>query len=242
MRRKLLVFSAKFSSVTAMASGSLAIMLDRRNRWEQSITLELFNGVKDIFRNHLPVEATRKQDFKLQVGATTPVALYEFELRELFVEATVKSGCKWWCRESNRSIATERVSPSLWSTRFVCRHSGNDYEKKATDNSRTTRHILRCSCPASCRMKAISVRIHGRFWSLCSHIVRLIAPIEDTDIWFFVTRQHLLNLENCATMFTGHVLRPGFLCGESTCQIACVSLSSTMRLQHKQCFVHPYTT
>ena len=47
LRRKLLVFSAKFSSVTAMASGSLAIMLDRRNRWEQSITLELFNGVKD---------------------------------------------------------------------------------------------------------------------------------------------------------------------------------------------------
>ena len=49
-----------------MASGALEILLDRRNRWEQSIALELFNGVKDIFRNHLPVEATRKQDFKLQ--------------------------------------------------------------------------------------------------------------------------------------------------------------------------------
>ena len=81
-----------------MASGALEILLDRRNRWEQSITLELFNGVKDIFRNSLPVEATRKQNFVLTPGATTPVALYEFELRELFVEATVKSGCKWWCR------------------------------------------------------------------------------------------------------------------------------------------------
>ena len=64
-----------------MASGTLGIMLDRRNRWEQCITLELFNGVKDIFRNHLPVEATRKQNFKLSPGAITPVSLYEFELR-----------------------------------------------------------------------------------------------------------------------------------------------------------------
>ena len=163
MRRKLLIFSAKFSSVTAMASGTLEILLDRRNRWQQSITLELFNGVKDIFSNFLPVEATRKQNFVLEQGASTPVALYEFELRELFVEATVKSGCKWWCRHSERSTASARVTRSLWSTRFVCRHSGKDYEKQAKDNSRTSRHILRCSCPASCSMKAISVRIHGVF-------------------------------------------------------------------------------
>jgi hypothetical protein len=79
-------------------------MLDRRNRWEQCITLELFNGVKDIFRNHLPVEATRKQNFKLSAGAITPVSLYEFELRELFAEATVKSGCKWWKRTSDPMV------------------------------------------------------------------------------------------------------------------------------------------
>jgi hypothetical protein len=145
-----------------MASGTLAIMLDRRNRWEQCITLELFNGVKDIFRNHLPVEATRKQNFKLSPGAITPVSLYEFELRELFAEATVKSGCKWWKRTSDPSYAQRKVMSHLWSIRFVCRHSGDHYEKKAKDNSRITRHILRCSCPASCTMKAISVRIHVR--------------------------------------------------------------------------------
>jgi len=145
-----------------MASGTLGIMLDRRNRWEQCITLELFNGVKDIFRNHLPVEATRKQNFKLSAGAITPVSLYEFELRELFAEATVKSGCKWWKRTSDPSCAQRKVMSHLWSIRFVCRHSGDHYEKKAKDNSRNTRHILRCSCPASCTMKAISVRIHVR--------------------------------------------------------------------------------
>ena len=76
---------------SSMASGTLEIMLDRRNSWAQSITLELFNGVKDIFRNHLPVETTRKQPFVLSQDAVTPVSLFEFELRELFVEATVKS-------------------------------------------------------------------------------------------------------------------------------------------------------
>ena len=228
-----------------MASGALEILLDRRNRWEQRITLELFNGVKDIFRDHLPVEATRKQNFVLSQGATTPVALYEFELRELFVEATVKSGCKWWCRSSECSTASERVSRSLWSTRFVCRHSGNDYEKQAKDNSRNTRHIVMCSCPASCIMKAILVRFHGCFRSICSHIVRWITPTEDTDIWFFVVPLklvNLLNLENCATTFIGHVPRPVCLSVESTCQIACVCLSSTMSLKHKQCLAHPYPT
>ncbi len=66
-----MIFSAKFSSVTAMASGTLEILLDRRNRWQQSISLELFNGVKDIFSNCLPVEATRKQNFVLEQGAST---------------------------------------------------------------------------------------------------------------------------------------------------------------------------
>jgi hypothetical protein len=225
-----------------MASGALEILLDRRNRWQQSITLELFNGVKDVFRDSLPVEAIRKQNFVLELGATTPVALYEFELRELFAEATMKSGCKWWCRHSRGSLARERVHRSLWATSFVCRHSGEHYEKQAKDNSRTTRHILRCSCPAFCTLKAISVRIHGRFWSVCLHIVRLMAPTEDTDIWFFVNPLHPFNLENCATMFIWPVLRPDFVREESTYQIACVCLSSIMRVKHKQCLAHPSPT
>ena len=90
----------------------------------------------------------------------TPVPLYEFELRELFVEATVKSGCKWWCRKSQPSRASKRLTAYLWATSFVCRHSGNDYKKQTKDNSRTSRHILQCGCRASCKMKAISVRMN----------------------------------------------------------------------------------
>jgi hypothetical protein len=95
---------------------SLEILLDRRNRWEQVISLELFTGVKDIFRDQLPQEASRKQNFMLTLGSVTPVPLFEFELKELFVEATVKSGCKWWLHNSRPSHATVQVRRSFWFT------------------------------------------------------------------------------------------------------------------------------
>ena len=142
---------------TTMAT--LEVLLDRRNRWQQDITLKVFRGVKDIFRNSLPQETSHMQDFKLTLGAVSPVPLYEFELRELFIEATVQSGCKWWCRNSRASVATVNLPRCLWSTSFLCRHHETDYQKRPSDNSRSSRHIVRCSCPASCLMKAISVTI-----------------------------------------------------------------------------------
>ncbi len=139
---------------------TLELLLDRRNRWHQGINLEVFSGVKDIFRNHLPTLASHKEHFMLTEGAEIPVPLFEFELQELFSEATVKSGCKWWCENSRPSVAVQRTVKSLCTARFHCRHAGDHYEKKATNNSRASRHILRCACPASCVMKAISVRFH----------------------------------------------------------------------------------
>jgi hypothetical protein len=138
---------------------TLDVLLDRRNCWEQSINLQVFRDAKDIFLNQLPQAASLKQDFIVEPGAVTPVPLFEFELRELFIEATVKSGSKWWVRESRPSRAKKNMSRSLWSTRFVCRHcEEKDYEKQAKDNSRVSRHLVRCGCLASCKMKAISVR------------------------------------------------------------------------------------
>ena len=143
-------------SVSNMAT--LDVLLDRRNCWTQSINLQVFRDAKDIFLNQLPQVASCKQDFTVEPGAVSPVPLFEFELRELFIEATVKSGCKWWCRESRPSRADRNVSRSLWSTRFVCRHSGKEYQKHQKDNSRVSRHLIQCGCLASCKMKAISVR------------------------------------------------------------------------------------
>ena len=70
---------------------TLDVLLDRRNCWKQSINLQVFRDAKDIFLNQLPQEASRKQNFIVEPGAVTPVP---FELRELFIEATVKSGSK----------------------------------------------------------------------------------------------------------------------------------------------------
>jgi hypothetical protein len=106
------------------------------------------------------------------LGAISPVPLYEFELRELFIAASVQSGCKWWTRYSRASEATVNVRQCLWSTRFVCRHYEGEYQKHPSDNSRASRQILRCSCPASSLMKAISVTILATSSSFCSHSSR----------------------------------------------------------------------
>ncbi len=147
---------------------TLELLLDRRNRWQQDMNLKVFRCAKDIFRDSLPQDTSHQQDFKLTLGAVSPVPLYEFELRELFNEASVQSGCKWWLRYSRASEATVNSSRCLWSTRFVCRHYESEYQKRPSNNSRVSRHILRCSCPASCLMRAISVRILAVFSSFCS--------------------------------------------------------------------------
>jgi hypothetical protein len=59
--------------------------------------------LKGIFRDSISVYASEKLGFS--PGAVSPVPFYEFELRELFVVATVKSGSKWWRRKSEPSLA-----------------------------------------------------------------------------------------------------------------------------------------
>jgi hypothetical protein len=49
--------------VAAVFMAQLQLLLDQRNCWQQSIKLELFQGSKDIFRDSVPVDASRKQEF-----------------------------------------------------------------------------------------------------------------------------------------------------------------------------------
>ena len=65
-------------------AASLNELLAARNSWSQVITLELFEGQKNIFGDSFPVEASRRKDFAVTAGAVSPVSLYEFEVRELF--------------------------------------------------------------------------------------------------------------------------------------------------------------
>ena len=127
---------------------TLEQLLANRNTWSQSINLEVFNDHKDIFRDSVPLEKGRRVHFPLTTGADIPVALFEFELHALFHEATVTSGCKWWSRKSKPSRATVNFSASLHTMSFSCRHYEKSYTKKEVDNSRTSRHLLRCGCTA----------------------------------------------------------------------------------------------
>ena len=143
-------------------AATLEQLLANRNTWSQSINLEVFNGHKDIFRDNVPLEKGRRVYFPLTTGVEIPVALYEFELHASFQEATGISGCKWWRRKSQPSRAVVNYSRSLHTMSFSCRHYEQKYTKQEVDNSRTSRHILRCGCTAACTMKAISVRTFMR--------------------------------------------------------------------------------
>jgi len=138
-------------------AATLRQLMDNRNSWSQTIKLELFENQKSIFGDSL--EASRKKDFHVISGATTPVPLYEFELRELFVEATTKSGCRWWCRSTVPSKASKRVRQTLWSVNMLCRHYEKEYDKHAVDDTRNSRCLVRCSCPAFCKLGAVQVQI-----------------------------------------------------------------------------------
>ena len=147
-----------FKLIPWTMAATLEQLLANRNNWRQDIQLEVFHGQKYIFRNNVPAEKDRQVFFPLTRGGEIPVPLFEFELRALFEEATVKSGCKWWCRRSRPSEATERVARSLHTMSFVCRHYETSFKKQEKDDSRTTQHIIRCGCPAACTIKADSVR------------------------------------------------------------------------------------
>jgi hypothetical protein len=140
-------------------AATLRQLLDNRNSWAQTIQLELFENRKNIFGDSFPLEASRKQAFHVLSGVTTPVPLYDFELRELFAEATMKSGCRWWLRRSEASTATRRVRAALWSVDMSCRHFEESYDKKGVNDTRASRHLVRCSCPAFCHLRAVQVWI-----------------------------------------------------------------------------------
>ena len=148
----------EFGLVQLKMAATLEELLAKRNSWSQDIKLEFSAGQKDIFRGSVPPEASSKETFPLLAGVETPFSLFEFELRSVFEEATVKSGCKWWCRRSRPTVAKQNVPHSLHTVGFVCRHYETSYSKQEKDNTRTTRHIIRCGCQAGCTMKAVSVR------------------------------------------------------------------------------------
>ena len=159
VQRRCFLKTDEFWPVLLMMAATLEELLANRNSWSQDIKLEFSQGQKDIFRGSVPVEASSKEIFPLKLGAETPFSLFAFELRSVFEEATVKSGCKWWCRWSRPTVAKQNIPKSLCSVGFVCRHYETSYSKQEKDNTRTTRHLLRCGCQAQCTMKAVSVRM-----------------------------------------------------------------------------------
>ena len=122
---------------------ALEDLLAKRNCWMQTIHLELITGQpRDVF-DISPAPAKDKQLFNVDVGAALSVSLFEFELREMFVQATTKSGCRWWVH-SKASKATKRFRNSLWNLQFFCRHHGVHWPTFIANEAKAGGNVNKC--------------------------------------------------------------------------------------------------
>ena len=87
-------------------------------------------------------------------GLVLPKALFKFQLQQAVFEGTCNTGVRWWFDKVAFPVGAERQSSVDMSVRFICRHARLSYRKKATDDSRKSKHTSCVNCQAS-------VRFHG---------------------------------------------------------------------------------
>jgi hypothetical protein len=128
-----------------MDSGPVLTIADLRQAsnttWCQDVELSI------AFRRGEPLKVLLVPDLVL------PKALFKFQLQQAVFEGTCNTGVRWWCEKVAFPEGTERKSSFDMSVRFSCRHARHAYRKRATDDSRKSKHTSCVNCPASVRFR-----------------------------------------------------------------------------------------
>ena len=128
-----------------MDSGPVLTIADLRQAsnttWCQDVELSI------AFRRGEPLKVRLEPDLVL------PKALFKFQLQQAVFEGTCYTGVRWWCEKVAFPEGTERKSSFDMSVRFSCRHARHAYRKRATDDSRKSKHTSCVNCPASVRFR-----------------------------------------------------------------------------------------
>ena len=115
-----------------MESGPVLTIADLRQasntNWCQDVELSF------AFRRGEPLKVL------LAPGLVLPKALFKFQLQQAVFEGTCNTGVRWWCQQVAFPVGTERKSSFDMSVRFCCRHARHAYRKRATDDSRKSKH------------------------------------------------------------------------------------------------------
>jgi hypothetical protein len=115
-----------------MESAAFVTVADLRSRsihnWVQDVVLRM------PFQSDLPLEVP------LQTGTRLPMALFPYQLSKAVYQGTAAGGVKWWFKTSMEPAGVARQHGYDISVRYDCRHSRSHYQKKATTDSRKSKH------------------------------------------------------------------------------------------------------
>ena len=129
-----------------MASSPVLTVADLRGQsntnWRQDVELSF------PFRRGPPLKVQVTPDLVM------PKALFKYQLQQAVFEGTANGGVRWWCEKVSYPSGKQRQAGFDISIRFKCRHGRADYRKRATDNSRKSKHTSCVNCEAC-------VRFHG---------------------------------------------------------------------------------
>jgi hypothetical protein len=89
----------------------------------------------------------------LNGGTVLPVVLFEYQLSKAVYQGTAAGGVRWWFHKRDVSKGGARQHGFDISVRYDCRHGRKQYKKRATTDSRRSKHAACVDCPAFVRFK-----------------------------------------------------------------------------------------
>jgi len=99
----------------------------------------------------VPFQRGPPMEVQLTEGTTLPKALFEYQLSRAVCQGSAAGGVKWWFEARRVPQGSSRVHGFDVSIRYMCRHARADYSKRATTNSRKSKHVACVDCPVFVR-------------------------------------------------------------------------------------------
>jgi hypothetical protein len=128
-----------------MESAAALTVADLRSRaitnWVQNVML------------HVPFQRGPPMEVHLNGGTVLPKVLFEYQLSKAVYQGTAAGGVRWWFKQREAPTGASRQHGFDISVRYDCRHGRRQYKKRATTDSRRSKHAACVDCPAFVRFK-----------------------------------------------------------------------------------------
>ena len=137
--------SCPFHTLFTMEPAAVLTVADLRGR---AIT----NWVQDV-KLHVPFERSPPMEVELNEETVLPGVLFQYQLSRAVYQGTAAGGVKWWFKDRCVPSGQARRPGFDISIRYECRHSRKQYQKRATTDSRRSKHAACVECPVFVRFK-----------------------------------------------------------------------------------------